>query len=310
MAKIAWIGLGLMGRPMSRHLINAGYTVQGVDIDLEACRLARAAGIQSVDTIAEACADADAVFTMLPAGPDVKKVLTGPDGVFAHAPKSAVVIDCSTIGVAHALQIHDAAKSAGISFVEAPVSGGTEGATAGTLTFMIGGAPQHTARVKELLGPLGDYIAYVGPAGAGQAAKVVNNLIMGVCVTVNCEATDLARRLGLDPKEFFEIATRSSADNWAFRLWNPAPGVVSDSPASREYQPGFKTWLLAKDLDLALEAGRAVGATVATAEAARALLARHCNTGGADLDATSLVLSLAKDEAVDRLKLAVAGARG
>src|ERR1700746_166921 len=119
---------------------------------------------------------------------------------------------------------------------------------------MTGGDERHAARVAELLKPMGDYIAYVGGRGAGQAAKIVNNLIMGVCVTVNCEATELGRRLGLDPKAFFEIVIRSSGDNWAFRLWNPAPGVVPDSPASHEYKAGFKTWLLAKDLKLAMEA--------------------------------------------------------
>jgi 3-hydroxyisobutyrate dehydrogenase len=294
MFTIAWIGLGLMGRPMSNHMRAAGHTVRGYDIDEEARRRARALGITISDSIAEACADADAVFTMLPAGPDVKQVLTAKDGVFANVRKDAIAVDCSTIGVAYAHELHDAADRAGATFMEAPVSGGTEGARDGTLTFMVGGDKRNAARVKELLEPMGDYIAYVGGRGAGQAAKVVNNLIMGVCVTVNCEATDLAQRLGLDLKAFFEIVKRSSGDNWSFRLWNPGPGVLPDSPASRGYKAGFKTWLLAKDLNLALEAGRGLGAYVATAEAAHARLAAHAKAGGADLDATSLVLALAK----------------
>ena len=309
MTTIAWIGLGLMGRPMSNHMRNAGYSVRGFDIDEDARQRARALGIEVADSIAQACAAADAVFTMLPAGPDVKQVLTTADGVFANVRKGAVVVDCSTIGVAYAQELHSAANKAGSIFVEAPVSGGTEGARDGTLTFMVGGDKQYTTRVTELLKPMGGYIAYVGGPGTGQAAKIVNNLIMGVCVTVNCEATDLARRLGLDLNAFFEIATRSSADNWSFRLWNPAPGVAPDSPASHEYKAGFKTWLLAKDLHLALEAARATGANVATAEAAHGLLATHAEAGGADLDATSLVLALAKQQLPSEQRVAAGGRR-
>ena len=310
MGTIGWIGLGLMGRPMSFHMRNAGYTVRGFDIDEDAGRRASDLGITVTDSIAEACVGADTVFTMLPAGPDVKEVLTAKDGVFANVRKGTLVVDCSTIGVAYAHELHDAADRADATFAEAPVSGGTEGARDGTLTFMIGGDEQHADRVKELLKPMGDYITYVGGRGAGQAAKIVNNLIMGVCVTVNCEAIDLAQRLGLDLKAFFEIATRSSADNWSFRLWNPAPGVVPDAPASHGYKAGFKTWLLAKDLRLALEAGRESGANVATAEAAHALLAAHVKTGGADLDATSLVLSLAKQQRSEQLVVLAGGRRG
>ena len=309
MGTIAWIGLGLMGRPMSNHMRNAGYVVRGFDIDKEACRQASALGITISNSIAEACADADAIFTMLPAGPDVKQVLTAKDGAFANARKGAIVVDCSTIGVAYARELHDAADKAGATFFEAPVSGGTEGARDGTLTFMTGGDERHAARVTELLKPIGDYIAYVGGRGAGQAAKIVNNLIMGVCVTVNCEATELAKRLGLDLNAFFEIVLRSSGDNWSFRLWNPGPGVVPDAPASHGYKAGFKTWLLAKDLHLALEAGRGVGANIATAEAAHAVLAAHAKAGGADLDATSLVLALAKQRASEQ-RVAAGGPRG
>lgn len=292
MTTIAWVGLGFMGIPMSKHMMNAGYTVRGVDIDADARQLASENGVQVCQTIAEACVGADAVFTMLPTGADVKEVLTAPDGVFAHVGPNTVVIDCSTIGIDYARAIHAVAKKAGVAFAEAPVSGGTEGAIDGTLTFMIGCEPAHVERVKGLLQPMAGYVAHAGGPEAGQAAKVVNNLIMGVCVAVNCEATALAQRLGLDLKEFFEIATRSTADNWTFRVWNPGAGVVPASPASKGYKAGFKTWLLAKDLTLAMDAGREVGTTMATAEAAYALLKNHIDNGGADLDATSLVLSL------------------
>lgn len=294
MTTITWIGLGHMGRPMSKQMRSAGYTVRGYDIDEGARQKAQLNGIDVFGSIEEACAGADAVFTMVPAGPDVKKIMTAPDGVFARVRKDTLVVDCSTIGFAYAREIHQAARKAGVKFMEAPVSGGTEGARDGTLTFMIGGDAANAERTKELLRPMGRYITYVGGPGEGQAAKIVNNLIMGVCVTVNSEATELARRLGLDPKAFFEIVIRSSGDNWAFRLWNPAPGIVPDSPASHEYQAGFKTWLLAKDLHLALEAAKEVGATVATAAAAHNELSSHSRAGGADLDCSSLVLWLAK----------------
>ena len=309
MTTITWIGLGHMGRPMSKQMRSAGYIVRGYDIDEAARQKAKSAGIEVFESIEEACAGADAVFTMVPAGPDVKKILTAPDGVFARVRKDTLVVDCSTIGVAYAHELHQAARKAGVKFMEAPVSGGTEGARDGTLTFMIGGDAPNSERTKELLRPMGRYITYVGGPGTGQAAKVVNNLIMGVCVTVNCEATELGRRLGLDPKAFFDIVVHSSGDNWSFRLWNPAPGVVPDSPASHEYQAGFKTWLLAKDLHLAIEAAEGVGASAATAEAAHTLLSNHARSGGADLDATSLVLSLAKQPQQDERTASVVRAK-
>ncbi len=294
MAKIAWIGLGLMGRPMSKHMIDAGHTVVGYDIDAEACRKARDFGISVAASQKDAVKDAEVIFLMIPTGADVKKALLGPDGAFAQAPKGVLAIDCSTIGVSAAKEIHAAARAAGSVFMEAPVSGGTEGARDGNLTFMIGGDKAFAERTTELLQPLGDYIAYVGADGAGQAAKVVNNLIMGVCVTVNAEATDLANRLGLDLKVLFEIVIRSSGDNWTWRMWNPGVGVVAESPASNGYQAGFKTWLLAKDLQLAIETAQEVGTTIATAEAAHSLLIDHCNSGGKDMDGCSVVLEIAK----------------
>lgn len=296
MKTIAWIGLGFMGNPMSKHMIDAGYTVRGVDIDPAACERAAHNGVQVCSTIAQACEGVTAVFTMLPTGSEVKEVLAGPQGVFASIDPDTVVIDCSTIGIENARWLHASARKAGRIFVEAPVSGGTEGAIAATLTFMIGCEDAHVGRVEALLRPMGEYVAHAGGPEAGQAAKVVNNLIMGVCVAVNCEATALAERLGLNLKAFFEIAIRSTADNWTFRVWNPGVGVVSSAPASKGYQAGFKTWLLAKDLTLAMDAGREVGATLATAEAAHALLKQHMATGGAELDATSLVLSLKAPE--------------
>jgi 3-hydroxyisobutyrate dehydrogenase len=195
MATIAWIGLGHMGIRMSKNMLKAGYVVRGVDIDPKQAKAAHEAGVQIFDTPAQACAGVDAVFTMVPAGPDVEKIMTGPDGVFANLPKGAIAIDTSTIGIAYAKKIHAAARNANVAFVEAPVSGGVEGAADASLTFMIGGADKYVERVKTLLKPMGHFMSHVGGAGAGQAAKVANNLIMGVCVTVNAEASLMALRL-------------------------------------------------------------------------------------------------------------------
>lgn len=293
MAKIAWIGLGLMGRPMSKHMADSGHTVLGYDIDAGARQKATEFGVTVAASQADAVREAEVIFLMVPAGDDVKSVLTGPNGAFAQAPKGVLAIDCSTIGVAAAHELHAAAKEAGATFMEAPVSGGTEGARDGNLTFMVGGNKDYAERTRELLQPIGDYIAYVGGNGTGQAAKVVNNMIMGVCVTVNAEATDLATRLGLDLKALYEIVLRSSGDNWSFRHWNPAAGIVPDSPASHGYEAGFKSWLLAKDLHLAIEAAEGAGTSMKTAEAAYALFHSHSEAGSADLDVTSLVLTLA-----------------
>jgi 3-hydroxyisobutyrate dehydrogenase len=301
MGTIGWIGLGHMGIPMASNMLKAGHTVRGFDIDLLALRRAKAAGIQTVNSIRDAVSGAEAVFTMLPAGPDVYQVLVGHDGVFANAAPDTIVIDCSTIGIAYAKKIHDAARQVKLAFVESPVSGGTEGAAAGNLTFMLGGDDRYIDRAKKLLGPMGEFMSHVGGDGAGQAAKVVNNLIMGVCVAINCEATFLAQRLGLDVKKLFDIVLHSSGDNWTFRKWNPAPGVVPESPASHGYVAGFKTWLLAKDLHLAVEAGQSVGVRIATGETAYSLLHKHADAGGADLDASSLVLGLGESGHLDEL---------
>ncbi|MDH4564226.1 3-hydroxyisobutyrate dehydrogenase [Pseudomonas sp. BN411] len=295
MKTVAWIGLGFMGNPMSKNMIKAGYTVRGYDIDPDAISRATKNGVIAAYSVAEAVKGAEVIYTMLPTGKEVKEVLTGPNGVFANAAPGALVIDCSTIGIDTAGEIHESADAFGARFVEAPVSGGTEGARDATLTFMMGGKDEDIPQAAEMLKPLGEYIAHVGGPKAGQAAKVVNNLIMAVCLTVNCEATALAERLGLDLKAMFEIIIRSSGDNWTFRTWNPAPGVVAEAPSSHEFKAGFKTWLLAKDLSLALTAGRSVGLNISTAEAAHALMSNHVQNGGADMDATSLVLTMSTE---------------
>jgi 3-hydroxyisobutyrate dehydrogenase len=293
-------------------MLKAGHVVRGFDIDAANAKRAGEAGIVVVDGIKAAVEGADAVFTMLPNGAVVEQVYTSRNGVFKNIAPNTIVVDSSTIGVAFARKIHEAASKANVAFVEAPVSGGVTGAAAGSLTFMLGGSTQYVERVTKLLQPMGRLITYLGGPGAGQAAKVINNLILGVCITVNCEATLIAQRYGLDVHKLYEIVGKSTGDNWAFRNWNPAPGVNAPSPApaspaSRGYKPGFKTSLLAKDLGLAVEAGKAVGLQMAAAEVAHTLFAEHAKAGGADLDVTSLILGLAGSEHLDGLVGATRG---
>lgn len=292
MSNVAWIGLGHMGRPMSAHLVKAGHTVRGVDIDEAAREAARANGVDVADSIAEAVSDADAVFTMLHSGATVEQVLTGPDGAFAHMAKGAVVIDTSTIGIDKARELHAKAKEHGVGFVDAPVSGGVEGAADASLTLMLGGDIDDVATAEPLLKSVGDYIVHVGPSGDGQAMKVVNNAMMGISMAASCEASVLAQRLGLDPQVFFDIVTKSSGDSWAFRNWFPLPGVVATSPSSHGYEPGFMIDLIHKDLHLATTTAAQFDTRLDVAASAQKLFAEAAANGKGQRDCTALALEL------------------
>lgn len=275
MAIIAWIGLGQMGRPMAVNLVAAGHEVRGVEINPMAAAEAKASGISIRPAVAEAVTDADFVFTMLPEGQYVEAVLTGSDGVFGHVGAGAIVVDCSTIDVVQSRSLHALAHSSGVRFLDAPVSGGMTGAAAGTLSIMVGGDSSVFAVVEPVLQIMGEYVVHMGGPGSGQATKIVNNMILGVCLAGTCEGVDLAERLGLDTRALFEVVRRSSGDNWALRTWYPVPGVVDSAPANRDFAPGFTTRLLTKDLKLALGAGAAAGSTLETAKTAYRLFEEH-----------------------------------
>ncbi|MQY31838.1 NAD(P)-dependent oxidoreductase [Nocardia aurantia] len=296
MSKVAWIGLGHMGVPMSKNMVEAGHTVFGIDIAEPAREAARKNGVTVVSTVAEAVRDVDAVFTMLQNGSIVTDVVTGPDGAFAHMPAGAVVIDCSTIGIETARTLAAQAKERGLGFVDAPVSGGVEGAADGSLTLMLGGDIEHVAIAEPLLKSVGEYIVHVGPSGDGQAMKVVNNAMMAVGMAAACEVSVLARRLKLDPQVYFDIVTRSSGDSWVFRNWFPLPGVVETSPSSHGYEPGFMIDLIHKDLRLANATAAEFGVQLQTAAAAQQLFAAASAQGLGEKDCTGLVLGL--DETV------------
>jgi len=295
MSKIAWIGLGHMGVPMSRNMVQAGHTVRGYDISATARKAAQSNGVEIAESIADAVRDADAVFTMLQSAKVVEQVVTGPDGAFANMPKGTVVVDCSTIGIDTARSLAAEAKNLGVGFVDAPVSGGVEGAEDGSLTLMLGGDIDHVAAAEPLLKSVGTYIVHVGPSGDGQAMKVVNNAIMAVGMATACEVSVLAQRLGLDPQVYFNIVTRSSGDSWVFRNWFPLPGVVETSRSSHGYEPGFMIDLIHKDLCLATATAEEFDVRLDTAAAAVKLFADASAAGAGALDCTALAVTLGAD---------------
>jgi 3-hydroxyisobutyrate dehydrogenase len=267
MTKIAFLGLGNMGAPMAANLVKSGHTVAGFDLVDAAKAAAAASGVSNAPSAREAVRDANVIVTMLPAG---KHVLASWSDFLPAARKGALVIDCSTIDVESAKKAHEAGAAAGALTLDAPVSGGVGGATAGTLTFMCGGADEAFARAKPILETMGKRIVHCGGAGAGQAAKICNNMILGATMIVTCEAFALAEKLGLSAQALFDVASTSSGQSWSLTNYCPVPGPVPTSPANRDYKPGFAASLMLKDLKLAQEAAAGAGAaTPLGAEAAQ-----------------------------------------
>lgn len=268
MTKIGFIGLGNMGLPMAQNLSKAGFTVIGYDIAEPARQRAAAAGLRMGEAIDATVREAEFVITMLPAGPQVREVYLSPGGVLDNAQDGALLIDCSTIDVETARAVHAEAKSRGFDMLDAPVSGGVAGAEAATLTFMVGGDEAAFARAEPILAKMGRAVIYAGPAGNGQAAKICNNMMLGVQMLSVCEAFVLAEKLGLAADKLYEIASRSSGQCWSLTSYCPVPGLVPTAPSNRGYQPGFTAAMMVKDLRLAQEAASRVGApTLLGAEA-------------------------------------------
>ena len=252
MATIGWIGLGNMGRPMTKNLVAAGHTVTGFDVVEAAVTAAAEDGVTPAGSIAEAVAGADIVFTMLPKGEHARAVYLDEGGVFASASTSTLLVDSSTIDFDSARALHAAAHERGFRFIDGPVSGGVGGAQAGTLTFMLGGADDVIEEARPVIEAMAGNIFHAGGEAAGQAAKIVNNMQLAISLQGVVEGAVLAERFGLDPKVFFDIAKVSSGDSWPLRNWYPVPGVVETSPSEREFAAGFSTMLMHKDLGLAL----------------------------------------------------------
>ena len=276
MAAIGFIGLGNMGAPMAANLLRAGHAVTGYDVSHPALEALRAAGGTAAPGMAEAVAGAEVIVTMLPSGRHVRAVV---GDALPHLQPGALLVDCSTIDVATARELAATAASHGFAMLDAPVSGGVSGAAAGTLTFMAGGDAEAFARAQPLLANMGRTVVHAGPAGAGQAAKVCNNLILGISMLAVSEGFALADKLGLPAQALFDISSTASGQCWALTTYCPVPGPVPASPANRDYQPGFAADLMLKDLTLATDAIASTGAASVLAEAARGAYARLAELG-------------------------------
>jgi 3-hydroxyisobutyrate dehydrogenase len=289
MARIAFIGLGNMGGPMARNLVKAGHALTVFDLSKAAVDGLVAAGATSAASPGAAATGAEVVVTMLPAGAHVKSVYTGEGGVIASVAKGTLLIDCSTIDVATAREVTAAAQAAGLAMVDAPVSGGVGGAEAGTLTFMVGGEDAGFEKAKPILEAMGKAIIHAGGPGNGQAAKICNNMILGISMIATCEAFALAEKLGLDHQKLFDISSKASGQSWSLTTYCPVPGPVPTSPANRDYKPGFAVSMMLKDLKLAQEAAAKAGASVPLGAHAESLYSLYEAAGHGNTDFSGII---------------------
>jgi 3-hydroxyisobutyrate dehydrogenase len=286
MASIAFIGLGNMGGPMAANLVKAGQKVTAFDLVAASRDQARADGAAIAESSVAAVKGADVVVTMLPAG---KHVLSVWNEVVPAMTKQALIIDCSTIDVESAKQAHALAARQGVGSIDAPVSGGTGGAKAATLTFMCGGDEKSFAAAKPVLEKMGKKIVHCGGAGAGQAAKICNNMILGVSMIAVSEAFALAEKLGLSHQALFDVASTSSGQCWSLTSYCPVPGPVPTSPANNDYKPGFASALMVKDLTLAQDAARAAGAATPLGKHAQELYKAFDAEGNGAVDFSGII---------------------
>ncbi len=289
MSRIAFIGLGNMGLPMAQNLIKAGHQVEGVDLNPASIEKLKAAGGTSVEFAKVAASRADVVITMLPAGKHVRDVYLGAGGIVENANAGTLLIDCSTIDVETAREVASAAEARGLLMLDAPVSGGVGGAAAGTLTFMVGGSTQAFTRAQSILEKMGKTIVHAGGAGNGQAAKICNNMILGISMIAVSEAFVLAEKLGLDHQKLFDISSKSSGQCWSMTSYCPVPGPVPASPANRDYQAGFTAAMMLKDLKLAQEAAKASGVVTPLGADAERIYSSYAASGEAGRDFSGII---------------------
>ena len=287
MARVAFIGLGNMGGGMAANLAKHGHDVRAFDLSAACALSSAAAGCLPVASAADAVAGAEAIVTMLPAGSHVESVYA--EAVFGHAEPSAILIDCSTIDVATARRVAETAAAKGLAAVDAPVSGGIGAANAGTLTFMVGGAEDAFARARPFLADMGKAVIHAGASGAGQAAKMANNMLLGATMIATCEAFRLAERLGLDAQTFYDISSVSSGQSWSMTSYCPVPGVGPETPADHDYQGGFAAALMLKDLRLAMQAAEGAGATTPLGAHATALYEAFVAAGNGGTDFSGII---------------------
>jgi len=287
MAKIAFIGLGHMGGGMAPNLAKAGHEVRAFDLLPEAVQHATEGGCTAAGSAAEAVKDADVVITMLPAAQHVKAVFE--NDVAPNATRGALLIDCSTIDVASARSVGEAMIAQGFEFVDAPVSGGIAAAAGGTLTFMVGGTDAAFAKAQSFLEPMAKAVIHAGELGAGQAAKICNNMILGATMAATCEAFALAKKLGLDLQTFFDISSKASGQSWSMTSYCPVPGVGPETPADHDYEGGFAAALMLKDLKLAMDAAKSAGAYTPMGGEAEELYQRFVDRGGGSKDFSGII---------------------
>jgi 3-hydroxyisobutyrate dehydrogenase len=295
MGRVAFLGLGHMGAPMALNLVRAGYRVTGFDVVPAAVEAAQAQGVPVAGSAIDALAGADLVLTMFPSGRHVLDAYRGADGepgLLAAAPRGTMFLDCSTINVDEAREAARLAVEAGHRSIDAPVSGGVVGAEAGTLTFMAGGEPADFEAVRPLLEVMGKRVVHCGGHGAGQAAKICNNLILGVSMIAVSEAFVLGEKLGLTHQALFDVASAASGQCWALTTNCPVPGPVPGSPANRDYQPGFASTLMAKDLNLAVNALHSTGVAGQMGALAAQIYDRFAAEGGAGRDFSAIITEI------------------
>ncbi|MDB5701378.1 MAG: mmsB [Sphingomonadales bacterium] len=283
---IGFIGLGNMGGGMAANLVKAGHQVRAFDLSEAALGAAVAAGCVAADSAVEAAAS-DIVVTMLPAGKHVRQVYA--DALVGNAKAGTLLIDCSTIDVASARAVAELATQAGLDAVDAPVSGGIAAANGGTLTFMVGGSTEAFARAEPILSAMGKTVIHAGEAGAGQAAKICNNMLLGATMIATCEAFALAEKLGLDLQTFYDISSKASGQSWSMTSYCPVPGPVPAAPSNRNFEGGFQAALMLKDLKLAVEAAQGVSASVPMGANAAALYQAFVGLGGGTKDFSAII---------------------
>ncbi len=289
MARIGFVGLGHMGLPMAQNLLKAGHKVDGADFNAAAVEKLREAGGGSAESAKNAAARAEIVITMLPSGKEVREVYLGSDGIIETANEGTLLIDSSTIDVETARSVAAAAEAKGLLMLDAPVSGGVAGAQGGTLTFMVGGSEQAFERAKPILETMGKTIVHAGGPGNGQAAKICNNMILGVSMIAVSEAFLLAEKLGLDAQKLFDISSKSSGQCWSMTSYCPVPGPVPNSPANRDYAAGFTAAMMLKDLKLSQEAAKSAGAITPLGAGATAVYESFVASGEAGRDFSGII---------------------
>ncbi len=290
---IGFIGLGNMGGPMAANLVKAGYKVLGFDLVEQLRSAAAHTGVEIVSDLVSAVSAADIVITMLPHGRAVVAVWSE---ALPKARPGALFIDSSTIDVASARNVHSLAAAAGFAALDAPVSGGTGGAAAGTLTFMCGGEDIAFARAQPILAHMGKKIVLCGGAGSGQAAKICNNMILGATMIATAEGFVLAEKLGLSHQALFDVASTSSGQSWSLTTYCPVPGPVPTSPANRDYVPGFATALMLKDMKLSQDAAASSGADTPLSALAAAMFAEFDQSGAGGVDFSGIIRMIRKGE--------------